>query len=221
MTHYGIIILLYLFSTMLVVHAGIKRSGDDHNPYDLQSGDLVFQGINDQQAKAVKAATRSQWSHVGIIFLHQGQPWVLEAVQPVKTTRLSHFISRNPKSFYAMRLKNARLHIHPKNSRKAERYARLQIGKYYDSHFQCSDDRVYCSEPVWKIYKEAAGIELCKPRALKSYNLHHPAVQALIIKRYGSMGKLPMNEWMVAPSDLAESTLLTEVPRKIQKITKK
>ncbi len=216
----GITIFLCLCSTMLISQAGINRVGDA-NPYDLQNGDLVFQGINDQQAKAVKAATQSKWSHVGIIFLHQGQPWVLEAVQPVKTTRLSHFISRNPKSFYAMRLKNARLHIHPENIKKAKRYARLQIGKNYDSHFQWSDDRVYCSELVWKIYKEAAGIELCQPRALKSYNLHHPAVQALITKRYGSMSKLPMNERMVAPSDLAESSLLIEVPRKIQKITKK
>lgn len=210
------ITLLCLLSTLLSVHAGTSpfQSGTS---YDLKPGDIVFQETGEAQAMAVKAATNSRWSHVGIVFFHQEQPWVLEALQPVKTTPLKSFIDRSPESFYAMRLKHAHLHINARSVNKAQQYAQLQLGKNYDPYFQWSDTHVYCSELVWKIYKHSTGIELCQPRILSSYNLHHPMVQTLIKKRYGSMSKLPMNELMVAPSDLAESNLLIEVPRKQRK----
>jgi len=211
---------LYLLSSMMTSYAGIKIPGPTQ-PYDIKNGDIVFQGGNDTQAKAVKAATNSPWSHVGIVYFNQGNPWVIEAVQPVKKTPLAHFIARNPRAFYAMRLKDAHKHINAESTLKAQEYSKQLIGKNYDSYFQWSDDRVYCSELVWKIYKNAIGIELCKPRILSSYDLHHPTVQTLIKKRYGSMSKLPMNELAVAPSDIAESSLLIEVPRKSPTVGKK
>ena len=211
---------LYLLSSMMTSYAGIKIPGPTQ-PYDIQNGDIVFQGGNGTQAKAVKAATRSPWSHVGIVYFNQGKPWVIEAVQPVKKTPLAHFIARNPRAFYAMRLKDAHQHINAETTLKAQEYSKQLIGKNYDSYFQWSDDRVYCSELVWKIYKNAIGIELCKPRILSSYDLHHPTVQTLIKKRYGSMSKLPMNELAVAPSDIARSSLLIEVPRKSPAVGKK
>ena len=32
--------------------------------------------------------------------------------------------------------------------------------KDYDLYFEWSDDKIYCSELVWKIYKNGADIEL-------------------------------------------------------------
>ena len=205
-------ILICMLLTMATSAADLKKERTA-NPYYLQNGDIVFQEAHDEQAKAVKAATNSRWSHVGIVFFHDGSPWVLEAVQPVKSTPLLEFINRCPKAFYAMRLKNASDYINSVSLAKAKDYGQMQLGKNYDPYFQWSEDRVYCSELIWKIYQQATGIKLCSPRPLKSYNIHHPAVQALITKRYGSMSKLPMNELMVAPSDLAQSKLLIEVPR--------
>jgi hypothetical protein len=138
---------------------------------------------------------------------------VIEAVQPVRVTPLANFIARNPESFYAMRLKNSGPKITPEIIRKAETYCNAQLGKDYDSRFQWSDEKIYCSELVWKAYKEAAGVELCKPRPFSTYNLQHPAVQRIIKQRYGSMKSLPMTELCVAPSDLAQSTLLEEAPK--------
>ena len=184
-----------------------------HNPYALQNGDIVFQETGSQQGKAVKAATNSRWTHVGMVFFRDSKPMVIEAVQPVRITTLANFISRSPESFYAMRLKNADQVITPESIRKAEKYCNTQLGKNYDSRFQWSDEEIYCSELVWKAYKEASGIELCKPRAFSTYNLKHPTVQRIIKQRYGSMSKLPMNELCAAPSDLAQSELLIEVPK--------
>ncbi len=187
-----------------------------YNPYELRNGDIVFQETNSNQGIAIKAATDSRWTHVGMVFFRDGKPMVIEAVQPVKVTPLSRFIARSPKSFYAMRLKEADKQINADAVSKAEQYCNSVLGKDYDGQFRWSDDRIYCSELVWKVYKNAVGIELCKPRAFSSYNLKHPTVQRLVKARYGSTNALPLNEVAVAPSDLAESTLLVEVPKKKQ-----
>lgn len=188
-----------------------------YNPYELQDGDIVFQETGSSQGKAVKAATGSRWTHVGMVFFKNGKPMVIEAVQPVRITPLSSFIARSPSSFYAMRLKDSNKHINTNTIAKANSYCNNQLGKNYDLQFRWSDDKIYCSELVWKIYKEAAGIELCKPRRFKDYNLSHPTVERIIVQRYGSVSNLPLNELVVAPSDLAESNLLVEAPRKAKK----
>lgn len=50
----------------------------------------------------------------------------------------------------------------------------------------------------------------------KDYNLTHPTVEHIIKARYGSVKNLPLNELVVAPSDLAQSDLLVEAPRRAQ-----
>lgn len=211
----SVLVLFFIVAAvaMTIGYAKYQQSRT-YNPYDLRSGDIVFQEGHGNQAVAVKAATDSRWSHVGIVFYRNDKPMVLEAVQPVKVTPLGKFIARNPESFYAMRLKDADHKINASTLRKAEQYGNSIIGKNYDGRFQWSDDRIYCSELVWKIYKHAANIELCKPRPFKSYNLTHPTVQKLVKARYGSASRLPLNELAVAPSDIARSKLLVEAPRK-------
>lgn len=79
-----------------------------------------------------------------------------------------------------------------------------QFGRNYDARFQWDDENLYCSELVWKIYQNA-GIELCMPRLFKDYDLQRPEIRSLIKSRYGSFDRLPMDEKVVAPSDLAAS----------------
>ena len=136
---------------------------------------------------------------------------VLEAVQPVGITTWENFISRGkPENFTARRLKIA---ITPAAYQRGRTWGVAQIGKNYDSLFQWDDKNIYCSELVWKIY-QAAGIELCAPRLFKDYDLQHSEMKTLIEKRYGSLDRLPMDEKVVAPSDLSASELLEVVPRK-------
>lgn len=210
------LVLLAVLTLASVSIAGLFKSSS-HNPYQLQDGDIVFQSTNSSQGKAVKAATNSPWTHVGMVFFQNGQPMVIEAVQPVRITPLKKFISRSPSTFYAMRLKDSNKHINAQTIAKAESYCNKQLGKNYDLQFRWSDDRIYCSELVWKVYKEAGNIELCKPRPFKSYNLKHPTVQRIAKQRYGSVRNLPLNELCVAPSDLAQSPMLVEVPKKQNK----
>ncbi len=135
---------------------------------------------------------------------------VLEAVQPVGTTTLENFIARADKeTFTARRLKTA---ITTEAFQKASKWATAQVGLDYDVRFGWEDKKLYCSELVWKFYKQA-GIELCELRKFRDYDLHQPTVMKIIEQRYGSMDKVPMDEKIVAPSDLLASSLLIKVPR--------
>lgn len=136
---------------------------------------------------------------------------VLEAVHPVSVATLEAFMARSRKeAFTARRLMTA---ITPDAYQKARKWAEAQVGREYDVRFGWDDEKLYCSELVWKFYQQA-GIELCPPRKFRDYDLQRPEVKKIIEQRYGGMDRLPMDEKVVAPSDLAASTLLVEVPRK-------
>ncbi len=179
-------------------------------PYALQEGDILFHGTPGQQADAIRGATGSPYTHCGVVFHENGRLIVLEAVQPVRTTTVQEFQRRGqPGTFHARRLKS------PPDAagiEKAKAWGKKQLGLDYDARFQWGDDKLYCSELVWKVYHEA-GVKLCEPRRFHDYQLDHPAVKPVIEQRYGSAAKLPKDEPVVAPSDLASSELLVEVPR--------
>lgn len=178
--------------------------------YALQTGDIVFQGTRGEQGEAVRQATRSPYTHCGVVFEDQGVLKVLEAVQPVGVTTLAEFQKRSvPGTFHARRLKTP---LPPAALEAAKAWGAKQVGLDYDPHFQWSDGTLYCSELVWKIYAKA-GVELCDTRRFHDYDLDAPLVKALIGRRYGTKDKLPKEEPVVAPSDLAASPLLEEVPK--------
>jgi hypothetical protein len=47
----------------------------------------------------------------------------------------------------------------------------------------------------------------------RDYDLEKPSVKKLIEKRFGGMARVPLDEKVVAPTDLAVSTLLVEISR--------
>ena len=51
---------------------------------DLQDGDIIFQSSNSPLSIAIQLATKSKYSHCGIIFKEKGAWYVYEAVQPVR-----------------------------------------------------------------------------------------------------------------------------------------
>lgn len=133
---------------------------------------------------------------------------VLEAVEPVGVIPLEQFAARSmPGTFLAKRLKTP---VTPEKFRTARTWGEAQIGKNYDVRFQWGDDKLYCSELVWKVYKHA-GVELCKPRTFKDYDLNKPSVKKIVDERFGGIANLPMNEKVVAPSDIAASGLLEDI----------
>lgn len=179
----------------------------------LRDGDIIFQETASAQSKAIQLATHSRYSHVGIVYFRNGKPFVLEAVQPVRISSLSSFIGRSVGGHYVVkRLKNAEAILTKPVLAKMQRIGRSFVGKNYDWVFGWSDARIYCSELVWKIYQRAAGIELSPTKKLREFDLSHPAVRAKMKERYGK--KIPLDEPVVAPSQLFESPLLETIDEK-------
>lgn len=173
----------------------------------LRDGDIIFQETSSAQSKAIQLATHSRYSHVGIIYFQKNRPFVFEAVQPVKFSSLSNFLRRSVGGHYIVkRLKNADSILTKPILAKMLSEGRRFSGKDYDWVFGWSDSRIYCSELVWKIYQRGAGIELSPTKRLREFDLSHPTVKAKMRERYGL--NIPLDEPVVAPSQLFESDLL-------------
>jgi hypothetical protein len=188
---------IYLFSQVT------KLKANKQPAFKFKNGDIVFQTGNSRQCKAVKLATHSDLTHCGIYLTNEkGEGYIYEAVQPVKRTSVEEFIAHGENGdFHVARLKNTE--INDSLQKIMLKTATKYIGKNYDIYFGWNDNEIYCSEYVWKIYKNALSIELCNPKKMKDFDLSHPSVKAIMAERYGS--NLPLEELMVAPSDIYNS----------------
>ena len=175
--------------------------------YEPEAGDIVFHTSRSAQSKAVQAATKSPYSHMGIVLFRDGKADVFEAVQPVKYTPLKQWLDRGQgRRYVAKRLKQP---LSAASVRKLHQAAERYEGKPYDLTFEWSDERLYCSELVWKMYKAAADIELAPLARLGSFDLDAPAVKAKLKERYGQ--NVPLDEPVVSPAAIFESRALKTV----------
>ena len=176
----------------------------------LKDGDIILQTSQSAQCEAVRIATNSKFSHCGIIFIDNGKQYVYEAVQPVKITLLSDWIQHGEGNNYLVkRLKNSETVLSKIKIDKMKKYALSLLNKDYDLYFEWSNNKIYCSEYVWKIYKNGADLELCTLEKLKDFNLKDPKVKAILEERYGK--NIPLNEDVVATSQLANSPVLETI----------
>ena len=176
---------------------------------ELKDGDIVFQRSRSHQSEAISAATHSDCTHLGIVFFESGKPFVYEAIQPVVRTLLEEWAARDKGGHYvAKRLKEGSKF----DSDVLKRHVIAMMGKDYDWLFEWSDDRMYCSELVWKAYRNAAGLELGKLRALGDFDLDHEGARRLMEQRYGS--KVPLEMSVISPADIFASDLLVTVAEK-------
>ena len=191
-----------LFIPIYVFLAGCNRNVDTNL---IKEGDIVFQQSISRQSAAVELATHSRYSHMGMIFKENGEFLVLEAVQPVQYTPLDEWIKRGKRGHIVIkRLKDKALDydVIKKMKLQGESY----VGKKYDIHFEWSDEKIYCSELVWKIYKDVLGVEIGPLKKLKDFDLKHERVQSIMKKRYGE--NIPYEETVVSPGDIFDSEKL-------------
>jgi len=177
----------------------------------LQNGDIIFQTSLSSQSQAIQLATQSPHSHMGIIYKKDGAYFVYEAIKTVRLTPLEQWIKRGKEGKYIVkRLKNAATTLTPTILKAMQQAGEQYQGKAYDLYFGWSDEKLYCSELVWKIYKEATDIEIGQLAQLKDFDLSHPIVQQKLHERYGDA--LPFDEKVISPAAMFESKLLVTVP---------
>ena len=176
----------------------------------VREGDLIFQTSRSAQSLAVQQATGSVYSHMGMVLLQQGKPHVLEASKTVRFTPLADWIAQGEGTRYVLkRLRDADQRLSPAAVRKLHAAATLLIGKSYDLVFAWSDQQMYCSELVWKIYDRALGIRVGTLQKVRDFSLTSLEVQARMRERYGNA--VPLDETVISPVAMFDSPLLVNV----------
>ncbi|MGZ3932854.1 MAG: YiiX/YebB-like N1pC/P60 family cysteine hydrolase [Bacteroidia bacterium] len=175
---------------------------------ELKNGDIIFISGTSGQGQAIQLATKSKFTHVGIVFIENGKAMVYHAVEPVSKNTFSEFISMSEEGkYYIKRLKD-QTPLTPEVVKKMLTEARSKLGVHYDLAFSWDDKEYYCSEYVWKLYNHALGLSIGQPRPLKEFDLSHPVVKQKLSERY--VKNIPVNENMISPGDMYTSTLLEE-----------
>ncbi len=215
----GISTLLVVGFVVFSFFNSTRLQGKSIGAYDktyseyINNGDIIFQTSKSSQSSAIQLATNSKYSHMGIIYENNGQFFVYEAVQPVKLTPLKQWISRGENGHYVIkRLANADQILTRSILDKMKQIGEQFRGKPYDVYFEWSDDKIYCSELVWKIYKQATGIEIGKLEKLSDFDLSNNIVKAKMKERYGE--SIPMNEKVISPAAMFNSDKLITIEEK-------
>lgn len=196
--------------TIVLVLCGLFFKNQYYKQTTIRDGDIIFHTSLSAQSKAIQTATKSKYSHCGIIYTINNKHYVFEAVQPVKFTPLDKWIARGKNSEYVVkRLKNADSVLTSETLRKMRQIGKGFLDKDYDLTFEWSDAKIYCSELIWKVYQRGAGIEVGKLERLKDFDLSDKAVQAKMEERYGK--NIPLNEIVISPKAIFDSELLESV----------
>jgi uncharacterized protein YycO len=178
-----------------------------------ENGDIIFQTSKSSQSKAIQLATNSKYSHMGIIYSIKGEFWVYEAVKSVKLTPLNSWVKRGEGGHYVVkRLKNSEDKLTAEVLTKMKLAGEKFKGKSYDICFEWSDDKIYCSELVWKIYKEGADIEIGELEKLSDFDLTNPIVKNKMAERYVS--NIPLEELVISPESMFNSDKLETIEKK-------
>tara|TARA_B110000014_G_C20015705_1_gene526737 strand:- start:198 stop:878 length:681 start_codon:yes stop_codon:yes gene_type:complete len=180
---------------------------------EFKEGDLIFQITENGQSHAIQFLTKSKYSHVGIIIRKENKLFVFEASNKVRFTPIKKFITSGVNSHFAVkRLKNANQILTKEALIKMKKIGEKYYNKNYDLCFEWTDEYIYCSELVWKIYKEGVNIELGNPIPLKNYDLSYGPAQKIIKKRMARNGcAFSMDELVISPSDMFHSKLLKTI----------
>ena len=195
-----------LLSCFFLTHSACSTV-QDHPTGDWspRSGDVIYHTSKSSQSLAIRIATNSEYSHMGIVFILQGEPHVLEASQPVKYTRLDRFIERGVGQNYAVQRQPS---LTPDKAVEMQRYAESHLGKDYDALFAWSDRNMYCSEIVWKSFREA-GIIVSETEKFSDFRISNPIVKRIVDERWGQ--NLNLDQEVISPAGLFSNSSLRTV----------
>jgi hypothetical protein len=178
--------------------------------YVPKEGDILFQTSLSSQSMAIQLVTKSPYTHCGIVQIHDGKPMVLEAVGPVRLTPMNDWIARGKDgAVWAKRLAKADTVLTPHAVAAMRSVGRRYLGRPYDHLFEWSDETIYCSELVWKVYRQALGVELGSLQPFSSLDLSSPQAMRIAKQRWG--GQPPANQRLITPAAIAASPRLIQV----------
>jgi len=184
-----------LFRTLCVVVLMGVAAQTQLPATSLQNGDVVLQASTSSRSALIRKASRSPYSHVGLVEVAKDGVFVLEAVQPVSRTPLDAWVKRGEGGHVTvLRAKG----LDDAARRRVVAAARKQLGKPYDARYRWDDERLYCSELVVKAF--ARGAELSVGKQEKVSALALDAAELALAEKLG----VSAQQSLVTPGSLAE-----------------
>lgn len=146
----------------------------------LMTGDIIFQTSNSNQSYAIMWATKSLYSHVGVIEISGNKKFVIEAISRVSRTPLDKWIKRGRLARYAV-YRYGQLNSDQREAVISN--AKALLGRKYDIYFTSMNNEIYCSELVDIAYKKA-GFTVGKMEKVKDLDVDNILVRRLVEKRW-------------------------------------
>ncbi|MEO7412941.1 MAG: YiiX/YebB-like N1pC/P60 family cysteine hydrolase, partial [Opitutaceae bacterium] len=150
----------FLLSILLLGLCGCGQGGSLSGTFVLQEGDILFQSLpHNSLVDTIEGSTHSPFSHCGILHRKANGWVVIEAIGPVKETPLTRWTAQGRSRRYSVyRLReNYRSRI-PAMISAAQSYE----GRPYDMRYELDDEKIYCSELIYKAFQQASGEQLGK-----------------------------------------------------------
>ena len=147
---------------------------------DFQSGDLIFQTSNSNQSYAIMWASKSLYSHVGVIEIEGNKKYVIEAISKVSRTPLTEWIQRGRLGLYSLyRYQN----LDEKKRQDIVSRAKTYFNRKYDIYFTSKNEELYCSELVDLAF-EKTGLPIGKTQKVKELDVDNVLVKKLVEQRW-------------------------------------
>lgn len=173
------------------------------NAYEPQVGDIVFQSLPPAPlVNTIEGVTQSPFSHCGLVAQRASGWIVIEALNGVEETPLREFLSRGGNGGFAVyRLgPNDKLAVP-----EMVEAARAFLGRPYDVRYRMDDEKIYCSELIYKAFHQATnGNSLGSLQRLGDLNWQ-PYVEAI---KYFEGGPVPLEREMITPLGMAKADQL-------------
>ncbi len=154
--------LIKLCNTLLITLFITFNSTAQTNVNAIKTGYLVFQDMDcgdlcDAIEKVTISHHGNSFSHMGLCYWRNDSLYVIEAIgKGVLLTPYQAFINRSADAAGKPKIKIARVKNHYSNlAQRAVTVALSYVGTPYDSYYIMGDDKLYCSELMYRAFYEA------------------------------------------------------------------
>jgi uncharacterized protein YycO len=183
---------------------GLEKQGMEQNIV-FRDGDIIFNQTRGELSERIAAVTGSRLTHCGLIFVEEDKIYVIEASETVRIVPVEKWVQSGVDKKFAL-LRDGSLTQQQKEQivREGKRF----LERPYDFKFQLDDEEIYCSELVYKAYKNGADIILEHPKRLKDLNYrgHEEYIRSIT-----PGGELKLEREVITPLQIYKSRKLVKI----------
>lgn len=194
--------IFFLLPFGLLSQSGCSQDAEDG--YEKRNGDIYFQSLPySALVYAIEGATHSPYSHCGVLSQEEGHWYIWEAIGPVRRTLLDDWINQGRGGNYSVFRVDADYEEGIPDLLSA---VKGYQGRPYDILYSFDDEKIYCSELIFKAFNTVYSEELGDVTALGDLNWE--PYEAIIRAIDPS---LPLKRKIITPRALSEASQLAEI----------